>query len=34
MKFFIIGLVLGQFPAPALAYLLNEAGSRRVQTFY
>jgi len=34
MKFFIIGFLLGQFPAPALAYLLNEVPSRRVQTFY
>ena len=34
MKFFIIGFLLGQFPAPALAYLLNEVPNRRVQTFY
>ena len=34
MKFFLIGFILGQFPAPALAYLLNEVKSRRVQTVY
>ena len=34
MKFFLIGFILGQFPAPAFAYLLNEIKSRRVQTAY
>jgi putative aldouronate transport system permease protein len=33
-KFFVIGFVLGQFPAPTLAYLLNEVHHRRLQTFY
>lgn len=34
MKFFLIGFVLGQFPAPTLAYLLNEVRSPRMQTVY
>ena len=34
MKFFLIGFVLGQLPAPTLAYLLNEVKSRKLQTFY
>ena len=34
MKFFVIGFLLGQVPAPTLAYLLNEVPDRRVQTVY
>ena len=34
LKFFLIGFVLGQLPAPTLAYLMNEVKSRRVQTVY
>ena len=34
LKFFLIGFVLGQLPAPALAYLLSEVKSRRLQTAY
>jgi ABC-type sugar transport system permease subunit len=33
-KFFVIGFVLGQFPAPLLAYLLNEVQNRKLQTIY
>lgn len=34
LKFFLIGFLLGQFPAPGLAYLMNEVKNRRVQTAY
>lgn len=34
IKFFLIGFVLGQVPAPLLAYLLNEVQNRHVQTLY
>jgi len=34
IKFFLIGFVLGQFPAPTLAYLLNEVKSAKLQTVY
>lgn len=34
IKFFLIGFVLGQFPAPTLAYLLNEVKSAKLQTMY
>jgi len=34
LKFFFLGLLLGQLPAPTLAYLLNEVRHRKVQTFY
>ena len=34
IKFFLIGFVLGQFPAPTLAYLLNEVKSAKLQTIY
>ncbi|MFH0964825.1 MAG: sugar ABC transporter permease, partial [Planctomycetota bacterium] len=34
LKFFFIGFLLGQLPAPTLAYLLNEVKSRRLQTAY
>ena len=34
LKFFLIGFLLGQIPAPTLAYLLNEVRSRKLQTVY
>lgn len=34
LKFFLIGFVLGQLPAPLLSYLLHEVKSTRLQTFY
>jgi len=34
LKFFLIGFLLGQIPAPMLAYLLNEVKSRKIQTVY
>lgn len=34
LKFFLIGFLLGQIPAPALAYLLNEVRNPRIQTVY
>lgn len=34
LKFFLIGFILGQIPAPTLAYLLNEVRSRKLQTLY
>lgn len=34
LKLFAIGFLLGQFPAPMLAYLFNEVKNRRIQTVY
>ncbi|MAE63473.1 MAG: hypothetical protein CMJ18_04305 [Phycisphaeraceae bacterium] len=34
LKFFAIGFLLGQLPAPTLAYLLHEVRNRKLQTFY
>ena len=34
LKLFLIGFLLGQLPAPALAYLLGEVKPQRLQTIY